>query len=125
MRTKNIQAADEAVGILITGGLGEHMKKKKGKKRDKHFKEFLHKNLRVPPADDSDGDGEAEHADAADNIEMDEDTTSQEQIAKLRFEHGISNRDPPDRVKNKFYQGLTYEYEYSYFQGMKSDNTVF
>jgi hypothetical protein len=28
-------------------------------------------------------------------------------------------------VKNQFYPGLAYEYEYNYFQGMKSDNTVF
>jgi hypothetical protein len=32
IRTKNIEVADAAVGILITGGLGEYMKKKKGKK---------------------------------------------------------------------------------------------
>jgi hypothetical protein len=73
----------------------------------------------VLPADDGDGD------DKADGDEKDEDTTFQEQIAKLRFEHGGSNRDPPEGVKNKFYPGLAYEYEYNYFQGMKFDNTVF
>jgi hypothetical protein len=125
IRTKNIQAANEAVGILITGGLGEHMKKKKGKKREKKIKEFLDENLRAPPADDVDSGGEAEHADAADDNEMDEDTTSQEQIAKLRFEDGRSDSGPPDGVKNKFYPGLAYEYEYNYFQGIKADDTIF
>jgi hypothetical protein len=39
IRTQNIEAADEAVDILLLGGLGEHMKKKKkkGKKREKHI----------------------------------------------------------------------------------------
>jgi hypothetical protein len=31
IRTQNIEAAHEAVDILLLGGLGEHMKKKKGK----------------------------------------------------------------------------------------------
>jgi hypothetical protein len=61
MLTKNIQVADEAVGILMLGGLGEHMKKKKGKKRDnKHIKEFLDENLRAPLSGGGDGDGNAE-----------------------------------------------------------------
>jgi hypothetical protein len=93
MRKKNIEEADAAVGILITGGLGEYMKKRKGKQRERQIKEYLDENLRVLPADDGNGDNEA------DVDEKDEDTTFQEQIAKLRFERGRSNRDPPDGVK--------------------------
>jgi hypothetical protein len=81
------------VGILIYGGLGEYMKKKKGKKREKQIKEYLDENIRVLPADDGDGD------DQADVDEKGEDTIFQEQIAKLRFERGRSNRDPPEGVK--------------------------
>jgi hypothetical protein len=44
------------MNILLLGGLDEHMKKKKGKKRDKHIREFLDANLRVS----SPGDGNAE-----------------------------------------------------------------
>jgi hypothetical protein len=58
------------------------MKKKKGKKREKQFKEYLDENLRAPPANDGNGD------DAADDDEKDEGTTFQEQIATLRSEQG-------------------------------------
>jgi hypothetical protein len=86
IRIQNIEVADEAVDILLLGGLGEHMKKqkKKGKKRDKHIKEFLDENLRAP----SPGNGDAEPPEAPDDSEKDEDTSSQEQIAKLKFEPG-------------------------------------
>jgi hypothetical protein len=130
MRTTNIQVANEAVGILMLGGLGEHMKKKKGKKRDKHIKEFLDDNLRAP----SSGDGDAEPPEAPDDLEKDEDTSSQEKIAKLKFEPGRSGRDPPERVKNRSYvlftkrnapHGvITFDHEYNFFKGMKADNTI-
>jgi hypothetical protein len=109
------------VGILVSGGLGENMKKRKGKLRDKTIKEYLEENLRVPPADDGGDD------DDVDVDEKDEDTNYQEQIAKLRFERGQSNSDSPDGVKNKFdpNSDSKYKYEYNYFQGMRADNTVF
>jgi hypothetical protein len=91
IQTQNIEAADEAVDILLLGGLGEHMKKKEGKKRDKHIKEFLDENLRAP----SPGIGVAEPSEAPDGSEKDVDTSSQEQIAKLKFELGRSGEDPP------------------------------
>jgi hypothetical protein len=119
----------------MTDGLGEHMKKKKGKKRDKHIKEFLDENLRAPPSGDGDGDGNAEPTEAPDDSEKDEDTSSQEQIAKLRFELGRSKRDPPEGVKNKSYAlftkhntprgGMKFDHEYNFFKGMKADNTIF
>jgi hypothetical protein len=73
IRAQNIEAADEAVDILLlAGGLDEHMKARKGKKRDKHIKEFLDENLRAP----SPGDGDAEPPEAPDDSEKDEDTSS-------------------------------------------------
>jgi hypothetical protein len=104
-------------------------------KRDKHIKEFLDENLRAPPLGDGDDDGDAEPTEAPDDSEKDEDTSSQEQIAKLRFEQGRSKRDPPEGVKNKSYPlfskhntprgGMTLEYECNFFKGMKVENTIF
>jgi hypothetical protein len=130
IRTQNIEVADEAVDILMLGGLGEHMKVRKGKNRDKHIKEFLDENLRAP----SSGNGDAEPSEALDDSEKDEDTSSQEKIAKLKFEPGLSGKDPPEGVKNRSYalftkhnapRGvITFEHEYNFFKGMKADNTI-
>jgi hypothetical protein len=84
IRVHNIEAADDAVNILLLGGLDEHMKARKGKKRDKHIREFLDENLRAP----SPVDGDAEPLEAPDDSEKDAYTSSQEQIAKLKFELG-------------------------------------
>jgi hypothetical protein len=49
------------------------------------------------------GDGNAEPPEAPDDSKNDEDTSSQEQIPKLKFEPGRSGKDPPERVKNRSY----------------------
>jgi hypothetical protein len=120
-RQDNIDEANKAVDVLVTGGLGEFMKKKKGKQREKQIKEYLEENLRVPPADDGEED------DDVDDDKKDEDTKSQEQIAKLRFERGRLNADPPDGLRNRYfpYSLSKFKYEYNYFEGMRADNTVF
>jgi hypothetical protein len=130
MQTQNIEVADEAVGILMLSGFGEHMKARKGKKRDKHIKELLDANLRAPLP----GDGNVGPPEAPDDSEKDGDTSSQEQIAKLKFEQGRSREDPPEGAKNRRYalftkrnapRGvITFEHEYNFFKGMKADNTI-
>jgi hypothetical protein len=65
---------------------------------------------------------------------LDADTSSQEQITKLKFELGRSGNDPPVGAKNRSYAKPTlgnagvmirYEHEYNFFKGMKADNTIF
>jgi hypothetical protein len=82
IREQNIKKANAKVNILLRGGLDENMKKKKGKMRDRHIRNFLDENLGAPTS----VDGAADPPEGLDGLEVDADTASQEQIAKLKFE---------------------------------------
>jgi hypothetical protein len=95
-----------------------------------HIKEFLEENLAAPLP----GDGDAEPPEAPDDPEKDGDSSSQEQIAKFKFEQGRSREDPPEGAKNRRYalfakrnapRGvITFENEYNFFKGMKANDTI-
>jgi hypothetical protein len=80
IREQNIKKANAKVNILLSGGgLDKNMKKKKGKMRDRHIRNFLDENLGAPTS----VDGAPDPPEGLDGSEVDEDTASQEQIAKL------------------------------------------
>jgi hypothetical protein len=67
------------------------MKKKKGKTRDRHIRQFLDENL-TAPRPSSPGDGNPAPPEEANDSKKDTDVSSQEQIAKLKFEPGRSGK---------------------------------
>jgi hypothetical protein len=84
IRAQNIGAANDAVNILLIGGLDEHIKVRKGKTRDRHNRQFLDANL-TAPCTPSPGGGDLAPPEEPDDSKKDADTSSQEQIAKLKF----------------------------------------